>query len=86
MSAKIHGRLFDWQDTDLNKSMAYDVFSETDSIVIYFTDGTQIWVERQDGRIRVHSFRPYKDEPVNVEIYSDRIEVDRHDYDQESGS
>ncbi|MCG7629047.1 hypothetical protein MHM88_14645 [Epibacterium sp. MM17-32] len=76
--------LKDWQEEDGGPSAFYGIDTEADRIDIVFTSGESIWIERQDGRIRVHCFHAKNDAPVNVEIYGDRIEVDRHDHDVEA--
>lgn len=71
--------LRDWEGVDPEPSR-YVTTKEDDQVSLTFEDGTTVWVEKQEGRIRVHCFCAPKDEPVNVEIYGDRIEVDLSDY------
>lgn len=71
--------LHDWEGIDPEPAR-YVTTKEDDQVSLTFEDGTTVWVEKQEGRIRVHCFCAAKDEPVNVEIYGDRIEVDLSDY------
>lgn len=78
--------LHDWQQEGgySGPSAFYGIDTEADRIDVVFTSGESIWIEREDGHIRVHCFHPKNPTPVNVEIHADRIEIDRHDHDMEA--
>lgn len=76
-------QLHDWQGID-PEPKDYVMERGDERIDIAFETGEHVWIEKQDGRIRVHCFHPGNDAPVNVEIYGDRIEIDRHDHDAEA--
>ena len=67
--------LVPWDDEDDTKPVSYSVTQDPEAVNIDFETGHKVWIELEAGRIRVHCFHPGEDEPVNVEIYSDRIEV-----------
>lgn len=69
--------LHDWQDNGQKTTAIVD--QEPERIDIKFGTGAELWIEYQDGRIRVHCYRVEEDEPVNVEIYSNRIEIDTNE-------
>lgn len=70
----VPNQLHDWQGIDPDP-LHYVLTQEDDQIAVTFEDDTVVWIEKEDGRIRVHCYRPGQDEPMNVEIYKDRMEV-----------
>lgn len=73
-------KLHDWDGIDPDP-IGYVLTKEDDQINATFSNGTKVWIEKQDGRIRVHCFDPKRDEPVNIEIYDTHIEVDNEEYE-----
>jgi hypothetical protein len=72
-------KLHDWDNPD--QSTPAELSVEDDAIRANFPEmGATVWIELQDGRLRVHCYHKGRDEPVNVEIYDDRIELDAEDY------
>lgn len=74
-----HDELHDWEGIDGDPAR-YVLRKEDDQISLYFDTGACIWVEKQEGRIRVHCYCAGREEPINIEIYGDRVEVDMEDY------
>jgi hypothetical protein len=75
--------LEDWQDN--GQSTTAEVTTQFDRIDIGFGTGAHVWIEHEDGRIRVHCYHKGADSPLNVEIHEDRIEIDDHDYQSDRG-
>lgn len=75
-------RYYDGEDEVPRDPVSYQIEMTPARIYVEFGSGESLWIEREEGRIRVHAYHPGRDEPVNVEIHKDRIEIDRHDYDQ----
>ncbi|MFG5382881.1 hypothetical protein [Yoonia sp. R2-816] len=74
--------LYDWQDdVDAEIIVALEVLPDRVD-VIFPEKEAHVWIEYEDGRIRVHCYHQGKDEPVNIEIHKDRIEIDTEDYDR----
>lgn len=73
-------QLHDWDGIDPDP-MGYVITKEDEQVNVTFENNTKVWIEKQDGRIRVHCFDPRRDEPVNIEIYPDHIEVDNEEYE-----
>jgi hypothetical protein len=80
--------LSDWRDADERDDndppgCAADLSVADDAVRLEFhgpAEGGHVWIEFEAGRVRVHCYCRGVDEPVNVEIYPDRIEVDAVDY------
>lgn len=70
--------LHDWQDASQVTIGQMEI--QDDRIDLMFGTGVHVWIEYQDGRIRVHCYRPEKDEPVTVELRSSGIEIEHTDY------
>jgi hypothetical protein len=83
--------LKDWRDdfqttADIPDAMPAKLIVEENSIkLIEKNDGRQIWVEFEDGKIRVHGYENSngKESPVNMDIAPSEISIDMEDYIQE---
>jgi hypothetical protein len=69
--------LHDWQE-DNAATLGVEVLLEPESILISEPDcaerfGRRVWVEFEDGVLRVHCYDGYREEPFNVEIHEDKI-------------
>lgn len=53
------------------------------SLKVTFQDGRTIWIENEEGQIRVHVYDGVIDTPLNLNIDVGSIEVNRGDYDTE---
>lgn len=63
-----------------------NVSLQTNRIDVSAADGRSIWIETEDGDLKVHVYDEHQDEPINLNlIKGEKIEVDRHDYDENSG-
>lgn len=86
---QIHGTLANYSapledDAPLIK-IPYTIKVKERAIFIRFDDERSIWVEYEDGEIRVHCYDAESDSPLNVNISEDVVTVDSHDYDIEKG-
>ncbi|MHA6346389.1 hypothetical protein [Roseivivax sp. CAU 1761] len=54
------------------------------AVLIHTDDGRSVWIELEDGKIRVHNYNKSCEAPLNIETpLSGEIVIDRHDYDIE---
>lgn len=71
--------LDDWQD-DRTNPVRVRIETKPDRIDLSLEDGRHVFLEWQDGVLRVHAYAPNREEPMNLEIHPDRVEIDDHDY------
>ena len=67
---------------DAPNSLDLDLVIKDDAIEVHTEDGRSVWIELQNGTVRVHSYNQSNDAPLNLEIpLEGEIQIDRHDYD-----
>ena len=60
-------KLYDWDDSEA-EPVSYTISIDEVALNIEFADGRKIWIEYEEGKIRIHAFDTENEEPANLDV------------------